>query len=399
MPARFDPRLRRTVGQVPMRYGAAVPMPAPVPWPTGPVHVVVVDPRGLGDAAYVGRNFSSAPAFPDNAEWSAFAPWEPAVAPVDGAMANEIQGDILADSEGRLYERRQSTVRPVFDMRPVGLKRSPRPPLRPVVDPAAGPRWLRLGEWRAMLAPQLAQPDRLRDGHLLACALRVFEVGERMPADHVSKQLMNGAPRGAQVVRLTVDLAVRLSLEAVCEEDEQGSGAEALPGDRFLRIDVIEDSDEDDPRRHRDTIARRGRGVVVAGRGIATSARGTAACAGKDDPRAVPWAMGFPPVARGSVVARRARCRRAGRPSARVVRAMVASRRLAPVAVAAHGTTRRRAALGRAATARGVARRGVAAVASEHAGRRRLRGRNAGGRVGDSTGGARGADRRTTNED
>jgi hypothetical protein len=241
VPARFDPRLRRAVGQVPMRYGAAVPMPAPVPWPTGPVHVVVVDPRGLGDAAYVGRNFSSAPAFPDNAEWSAFAPWEPPVAPVDGAMANEIQGDILADSEGRLYERRQSTVRPVFDMRPVGLKRSSRPPIRPVVDPAAGPRWLRLGEWRAMLAPQLAQPDRLRDGHLLACALRVFEIGERMPADHVSKQLMNGAPRGAQVVRLTVDLAVRLSLEAVCEEDEQGSGAEALPGDRFLRIDVIED--------------------------------------------------------------------------------------------------------------------------------------------------------------
>jgi hypothetical protein len=206
-----------------------------VPWPTGPVHVVVVDPRAIAETA----------------EWNAFAPWEPPVIPVDGAMASEIQGDILADSEGRLYERRQSTVRPVFDMRPVvkspasrvqsPVVRSSRPPIRPVIDPAAGPRWLRLGEWRAMLAPQLAQPDRLRDGHLLACALRVFEVGERMPADHVSQQLLSGAPRGAQVVRLTVDLAVRLSLEAVCDEDEQTSGAEAHPGDRFLRIDVIED--------------------------------------------------------------------------------------------------------------------------------------------------------------
>jgi hypothetical protein len=230
VPARFDPRLRRTLGQVPMRYGAAVPMPAPVPWPTGPVHVVVMDPRVIGESA----------------EWSAFAPWEPPMAPSDGAMADEIQGDILADSEGRLYERRQSTVRPVFDMRPVGVRGSrvqsrPRPPIRPVVDPAAGPRWLRLGEWRAMLAPQLAQPDRLRDGHLLACALRVFEVAERMPAAHVSQHLLGGAPHGAQVVRLTPDLAVRLSLEAVGDEDERAATAEAHPGDRFLRIDVIED--------------------------------------------------------------------------------------------------------------------------------------------------------------
>jgi len=246
VPARFDPRLRRAPA-VPVRYGAAVPMPAPPQWPMGPMHVVVIDPRAVADGA----------------DWGAFAPWEPPMPPADGAMGAEIQGDILVDCNGRLYERRQSAVRPLFDMRagrvPYSVHGTPhsapgtshaapgtRPPaprsaIRAVVDPAAGPRWLRLGEWRAMLAPQLAQPDRLRDGHLLACALRVFEVGERMPADHVSQHLLAGAPRGAQVVRLTVDLAVRLSLEAVCDEEEQMRGAEAHPGDRFLRIDVIED--------------------------------------------------------------------------------------------------------------------------------------------------------------
>jgi hypothetical protein len=245
VPAHFDPR-RYPVRQTPHAHrpvqGVLVPSsprdyqaqpgshawgrPGPIEWTPPPVRVIVLQALPQADE-------------PD--DWGAFEPWEAPVPRADMATASAVEGDILCDAAGRLYERRRSRVRPIFESQtPAPPTGAARTGLRPVTDPSAGRRWLRWGEFGDLLAPQLAHPERLRASHLLPCDVHVFEAIGDQPFEPALRAA-SGARPGSAVLRLTTELAVRLSLEAIYLQEGARPDGLLRSGERLVRIDLADD--------------------------------------------------------------------------------------------------------------------------------------------------------------
>ena len=56
-------------------------------------------------------------------------------------------------------------------------REKPKPaPYRKLFPDPGQERVIRLGDFKSLLAPQLAHPERVRDTHRLACYLQVYEV-------------------------------------------------------------------------------------------------------------------------------------------------------------------------------------------------------------------------------
>jgi hypothetical protein len=199
-----------------------------------------------------------------------------------------LQGELLCDESGRLYEKIGSYVRPihqlvagprgeVLDLAPPAVENKRRHDLRGASDvidvPEAGdvgevvqadateiadssavgyreltprsaqPRIVRFGEFKTMIGPQLLHPERLRDPHRLSCRVRVFECARKQRLDALAADVLDGA--SAQLLPLTPTLAARLDVnELVAPRRPHARDRDpgwAAPGDRVVHLSVLHD--------------------------------------------------------------------------------------------------------------------------------------------------------------
>jgi hypothetical protein len=204
--------------------------------------------------------------------------------------SRRLQGEILCDSAGRLYEKVGHFVQPIHQLvaGPSGeildlAPRTYRPPVhdvsddeeQPVIDvptqtsrrgsdnPANAGRtsdadlhtsdWrtlsevrtpiLTFGEFKTVLAPQLANPTRLRDTHRLSCRASVYESCRKQRVETLAADVP-GCTVG-QLLPLGAGLAARLGLADLLPQlrtpQAQREPGVVLAGDRVVRLEVLND--------------------------------------------------------------------------------------------------------------------------------------------------------------
>ena len=192
------------------------------------------------------------PAFPPEPDCAAPVPLRTLDSP-----ARPIRGEILRDAHGRYYEKTGNVVRelgrleasPGGDLVEVEPEAAPSRKLFP--DPGQW-RVLRWGEFRGLLAAQIAHPERLRDEHRLPCYVQVIDAGAREPVTDLAKAMFGDADVGRQLIGLTHDAAARLELLQVLppprrRPPQAREPGVVLPGDRLFRVTVAGDPTADAP--------------------------------------------------------------------------------------------------------------------------------------------------------
>jgi hypothetical protein len=190
-----------------------------------------------------------------------------------------VQGEILCDESGQLYERVGQYVRRVhhlatspngqlLDLDPDGAPSWPPaadvraavhdPESKPQEDDREAPdspaarmlltpgtrRVLRFGDIRAIVESQIARPDRLRDSHLLNCFVQVVEAVRAQPIAALVPMPPSGEPSKAAIQRLTPQLGELMGVpHLVRRADREHSRQDdtARPGERFALIQVAVD--------------------------------------------------------------------------------------------------------------------------------------------------------------
>ncbi len=182
-------------------------------------------------------------------------------------VLHRVQGEILRDGSGRLYERIGRYARPL------------RPPQQPQCDEAvaggrpesggeaihaappigedgsfrrlfADPGWslmVRFGEFKDLLAPQMARPEHLREWQPLPCLLQIYEARKPVRLETLAAAILGRRGVAGQVSRLTRDVAERLGLMPVqIEASTEVTGVPRdsnllLPGERAFRLQAAAD--------------------------------------------------------------------------------------------------------------------------------------------------------------
>lgn len=203
-----------------------------------------------------------------------------------------VRGEILRDESGRFYERVGRRIRPIAELaaspqgeplvieakvirepdrrdiepaeaeprdagdapRPRAKPRprdqieapaEPMPPARMLFAPPGLWRVVAFGEFRDLLAPQLAHPERLRDTHKIPCYLQVIEAGADLPAAAFAQAALCPAANQALLQPWSAALGARLQI-SLPANGARRPGAQPAPdmvcaGARFLRLDVASD--------------------------------------------------------------------------------------------------------------------------------------------------------------
>ncbi|MBZ5701865.1 MAG: hypothetical protein LAN84_08455 [Acidobacteriia bacterium] len=104
------------------------------------------------------------------------------------------------------------------------------------------PRLVRFGDFKAMLAPQLAHSERLRDVHRLPCYVQVFESPRDQRADSFFEAIQAGAKSTAPIQPLQDEVVAMLGLAGFLlrrprplRQANREPGL-VLSGDRFFRL-------------------------------------------------------------------------------------------------------------------------------------------------------------------
>jgi hypothetical protein len=114
--------------------------------------------------------------------------------------------------------------------------------------PDPGPRRIVcFGEYKQMLAPQLAHPERLRDAHRLPCHVQVYEAAAPQKFDAVSAAIFGNAGPSGRLQPLTHDVMMHLQLgpllpapPRIPHPGPRESGV-VLPGERLFCLQVAGD--------------------------------------------------------------------------------------------------------------------------------------------------------------
>ncbi len=114
--------------------------------------------------------------------------------------------------------------------------------------PDPGPRRIVcFGEYKQMLAPQLAHPERLRDAHRLPCHVQVYEVAAPQKFEAVSAVILGNAGPSGRLQPLTHDVVMHLQLgpllpapPRIPHPGRRESGA-VLPGERLFCLQLAGD--------------------------------------------------------------------------------------------------------------------------------------------------------------
>jgi hypothetical protein len=242
-----------------------------------------------------------------------FPPMPPALPLAREERARPVRGEILRDQEGRLYEKIGEQIRPlnklvsgsggqvlelVRSRRPIAETHAPVEKNAPPVDSQkaqggnafggglerkrngefdrAGPvtrppgetpkpafhrklfpdpgqgRVIRLGDFKSVLAPQLAHPERLRDTHRLACYLQVYEVTRAQRLESLAAAVLGDRGSATQLQPLTEPLAYQLGLAPLLRNRPRALSnvpretGLLLPFERVFRLQVAQDPTADD---------------------------------------------------------------------------------------------------------------------------------------------------------
>ena len=233
----------------------------------------------------------------------------------DRLQPRPVRGEILRDQEGRLYEKIGGQIRPlhklvsgpngeILDLTPSGERgpeaRGPvigrpsedfeeaedgtKPPesnqeqnqdfsqTRSVTDPEISDlkpapyrklfpnpgqrRVVRLGDFKAMLMPQLAHPERLRDTHRLACYLQIYEAAAAQRLESLAASVLGDPGRVSQLQPLTELSAQQLGLMALLRSRPRvpanfsRKAGLLLPYEKVFRLELAHDPTADDAMLH-----------------------------------------------------------------------------------------------------------------------------------------------------
>jgi hypothetical protein len=118
-------------------------------------------------------------------------------------------------------------------------------------DPGQG-RVIRLGDFKALLAPQLANPERLRDTHRLACYLQVYEATTAQRLESLAASVLGDAGRVSQLQPMTEHITHQLGLTSLLRIRPRVPGnfprevGLLLPYERVFRLQLAQDPTADD---------------------------------------------------------------------------------------------------------------------------------------------------------
>ena len=149
----------------------------------------------------------------------------PRMSPVPRPDVGDIVDDMTADPDG---------------VAPAGGMASG---CRPLLRPPGLDRTVPWGDFRAMLAPQLAHPERLRPTHRLACRVQVYEVTEPHRLDALGAAIAGHAGAAHEFAPLTDEAAARLGLvpllTSVRRPRREDDGL--VVGERIFRLLLLQD--------------------------------------------------------------------------------------------------------------------------------------------------------------
>jgi len=135
---------------------------------------------------------------------------------------------------------------------PAAENPKPAPYRKLFPDPGQG-RVIRLGDFKSLLAPQLAHPERVRDTHRLACYLQVYEVTTAQRLESLAASTLGDAGRVSQLQPMTEAITHQLGLTSLLRIRPRALGnfpREAgllLPYERVFRLQLAQDPTADDP--------------------------------------------------------------------------------------------------------------------------------------------------------
>jgi hypothetical protein len=179
------------------------------------------------------------------------------------SAARAVRGEILRDEAGRYYEKIGNFVRELgalgasadgdlLEVPPTAESHKKEEPSRKMFPDPGQYRVLRWGEFKALLAGQIAHPQRLRDEHRLPCYVQVVESGIRQPVQELAKTLFGDSAIAHELLMLSAGAAERLQLKDLIPQNQpEGTATRerglVLPGDRLFRLKVAIDPTANEP--------------------------------------------------------------------------------------------------------------------------------------------------------
>jgi hypothetical protein len=181
-----------------------------------------------------------------------FASQQPPAPPV-----RSVNGEILRDEQGNLYERNGSSIRRLRNL--ASSRRgelvetsSTKLPQRNRQQSASGKafhqffrdpgvaRVLAWGEYKGLLHDQVSKPQLLRDNHRLSCFAQVYENFVMRTPQEFARECFGDVRVAGQLFELTEALAERLKIAPLIPRspDQQQDRQDGMlsPGDRILRL-------------------------------------------------------------------------------------------------------------------------------------------------------------------
>jgi hypothetical protein len=166
------------------------------------LRIVVIVPGGRTEPWRAERLIGPLPCLPQSA------------APERDINSRPVHGEILRDERGRFYERVGKRIRPIAELaasadgEPLVVEgRVEREPEKDSVQGAPRPlfappglwRVVPFGEFKPLLAPQLAHPERLRDSHQIPCYVQVCEASGDVPLPKSAQPWSDAAAARLQI--------------------------------------------------------------------------------------------------------------------------------------------------------------------------------------------------------
>jgi hypothetical protein len=190
-----------------------------------------------------------------------------------------VQGEILRGENDELYEKIGGRIRrlrrlvsgprgeildvvpepvpsigPTQEDAPAQKQQQQAPAIRKLL-PSPGPRRVVcFGEYKQMLASQLAHPERLRDAHRLPCHVQVYEVAAPQKFDALVAAIFGNAATSGRLQPLIHEVVMHLQLgpllpapPRIPHPGQRESGV-VLPGERLFCLQLAGDpTDEENP--------------------------------------------------------------------------------------------------------------------------------------------------------
>jgi hypothetical protein len=166
----------------------------------------------------------------------------------DGQMFDQQHASrILCDERGQLYEWRAEQLRPLSAHQlPQVVTSAPDRGYRMLFPEPGYPLVVCWNEFDSLLSSQIANPERLRDGHRVGVHAQVYEVTRPQSLDEIAESITGDAGKAAQFAILTDTLASLLGLTPrlpprMRHPYQQPHGETLVAHERIVRLQLASD--------------------------------------------------------------------------------------------------------------------------------------------------------------